>query len=156
MLRLCKGDLLESNFDVIGHQVNCQSKMGAGIALQIRDKFPGSYNMFIDDKRAPEKKLGDCLCFETGLKAPSFVFHLYGQLNYGKREVFTDYPALQQSLNKMIRMTKELEVALKRPLKIALPYKLGCGLAGGNWTIVNSIIEFISIESGTNIYLCKI
>lgn len=32
------GNLLDAKTDVIAHQVNCQGVMGAGIALQIKNK----------------------------------------------------------------------------------------------------------------------
>lgn len=33
-------DLLEFKCDIFCHQVNCQGRMGSGIAKQIRNKYP--------------------------------------------------------------------------------------------------------------------
>ena len=35
---------------------------------------------------------------------------------------------------------------LKNPLYIAIPYKMGCGLAGGDWNKVTEILEEIERE----------
>jgi O-acetyl-ADP-ribose deacetylase (regulator of RNase III) len=37
------GDLLDQKTDVIAHQVNCLGVMGAGVALQIKNKWPEVY-----------------------------------------------------------------------------------------------------------------
>ena len=37
-----------------------------------------------------------------------------------------------------------------------MPYKLGCGLAGGNWTKVYKIIEILAEDFKYNIYIYKI
>ena len=44
-----KGDLLEITEGIICHQVNCQRVAGAGLALQIRKKWPSWYESFKND-----------------------------------------------------------------------------------------------------------
>lgn len=39
-----KGNLLESDCDIICHQTNTLGIMGGGIALQIKNKYPLLYN----------------------------------------------------------------------------------------------------------------
>ena len=46
MITYVKGDLLDSNCDYICHQVNCRGVMGAGIAKQIRERFPEVYRVY--------------------------------------------------------------------------------------------------------------
>lgn len=43
MIKIIEGNLLEASEDIIGHQVNCQSVMGSGIAKSIRDKYSELY-----------------------------------------------------------------------------------------------------------------
>ena len=43
-----KGDLLEANLDYYCHQVNCQGKMGSGIAKSIKEKWPIVYKEYCD------------------------------------------------------------------------------------------------------------
>ena len=46
MITYVKGNLLESDCNYICHQVNCQGRMGSGIAGQIREKWPIVYEMY--------------------------------------------------------------------------------------------------------------
>ena len=43
-----KGDLLEADLDYYCHQVNCQGKMGSGIAKSIKEKWPIVYDKYIE------------------------------------------------------------------------------------------------------------
>ena len=54
-MRYVKGNILDSDADAILHQVNCQGVMGAGLAKQIRGRYPNVYekykNACVNDKR---------------------------------------------------------------------------------------------------------
>ena len=39
-IRFVTGDLFSTDAKYICHQVNCQGKMGSGVAKQVREKFP--------------------------------------------------------------------------------------------------------------------
>lgn len=43
MIRIVKGSLLRANEDILGHQVNTLGAMGAGLAKQIKEKYPYVY-----------------------------------------------------------------------------------------------------------------
>lgn len=65
-----------------------------------------------------------------------YVCNLYGQLTYGRTGQHTCYEALERALEAL------QDFALSRHIKeVALPYKIGCGLAGGDWNVVHGIIE---------------
>ena len=114
---------------IICHQVNCRAAMGAGLARQIRDKWPIVFDEYV--KVCSPKKLGD---FQIILVAPQlYVANLFGQLNYGRGERQTNYAALTAAL---FGAMKEHPGATFR-----VPYGLGCGLAGGNWVTVLNLIE---------------
>ena len=40
MLIYVKGNLLDKQWDIFCHQVNCKGVMGSGIAKQIAEKYP--------------------------------------------------------------------------------------------------------------------
>lgn len=40
------GDILTSTADVICHQVNCKGVMGAGLAKQIKQKYPAVFKLY--------------------------------------------------------------------------------------------------------------
>ncbi|EGL17721.1 hypothetical protein HMPREF9413_4472 [Paenibacillus sp. HGF7] len=41
---------------------------------------------------------------------------------------------------------------MKSEQSIALPYNIGCGLAGGDWDIVEQIIEEVFIDYDVTLY----
>lgn len=114
---------------IICHQVNCRAAMGAGLARQIRDKWPVVFDEYV--KVCSPKKLGD---FQVVQVAPQlYVANLFGQLSFGRDKRQTNYAALGTAL---FRAMKEHPNATFR-----VPYGLGCGLAGGNWVTVLNLIE---------------
>ena len=64
MIKVINGDLFNSTARFIVHQVNCQGKMGSGVALQVKQKFflP---QMYIH-KKIPKKR-----AFSLVKKAPA-------------------------------------------------------------------------------------
>ena len=103
--------------------------MGAGLARQIRDKWPVVFDEYV--KVCNPEKLGD---FQVVQVAPQlYVANLFGQLSFGRDKRQTNYAALGTAL---FRAMKEHPDATFR-----VPYGLGCGLAGGNWVTVLNLIE---------------
>ncbi|HFK1435062.1 TPA: macro domain-containing protein [Bacillus cereus] len=136
MIKVVEGDILQASEDVVGHQVNCQGVMGAGLAKQIRDKYPDVYNIYAKNcyKTHPMNLMGDILVIQIEGK---YVANIFSQLNYGRKKGvrYTDYVALHTGLMHL------REYAESRGLTVALPYNIGCGLAGGDWDKVYTIID---------------
>jgi len=144
-MKTIKGDLiqlaLQGEFDAIAHGCNCHNMMGAGIALQIRKAFPGTYQIDTQYSQVQDdyNKLGTIsvcdveqyndkqdLTKQTG----SFtVINAYTQFDGGRN---LDYDALKMCLKKINHYFKGK--------KIGLP-QIGCGIAGGNWNIAKRYIE---------------
>lgn len=124
-----EGNLLNVERGIIGHQVNCQRVMNAGVAQQIRHKWPVVYTYFMG--RVP--LLGDCDLVPVGSEL--WVANLYGQDKFGGSKRQTDYTALRLALSRLQAK------AAAQDLPVYLPYGIGCGLGGGDWKIVASIIE---------------
>lgn len=142
------GDLLDSKADIIAHQVNCQGKMGSGVAKAIRNKYPEVYDEYC--KFRP-KRLGKCQIVVC--KDGSLVANLYGQDKYGyDGKQYTDIKALFQCLVKL----REFAKATGKK-SIALPYGIGCGLGGANWDEVSNILDVIFKEKyGIKLELWKL
>ena len=138
MIKYVTGNLLEAEDDIIGHQVNCMNAFGAGLAGQIRSKYPNVYDEYTAlcgmNKDNRSTLLGHVQFVEVGDN--KYVANLFSQLNYGRQKIlYTDYPSLKLAL------TELRDVADEHRLSVALPKFLGCGLAGGDWEIVSKIIE---------------
>ncbi len=138
MVKELNGNILNSGADIICHQVNCQGAMGAGLAKQIRQRWPKAYEDYIKfcGLSSPYDKLGKVKLTEAA--RGKYIAHIFAQLNYGrKRLCYTNYDALHHGFEYLARLQHE------KGLRVALPYGIGCGLAGGDWGIVRSDIENI-------------
>ncbi len=142
------GNILDAPEKIICQQVNCQKTMGSGLAGQIIKKYPDikrSYLTYCDTytKTSPKDLLGRVHFYY----APDgkIIANLFGQLYYGRCGIqYTDYDALGQAL---VGVGIEMK---RRRFTVAIPQGIGCGLAGGDWTIVKAMIE--SYNSVVNDY----
>lgn len=135
MIRYVDGDLVRDaeNYDVIIHGCNCFCTMGAGIAPQIKNKFPEAYAADCATVSGDRDKLGTITHTDTSSKP--IVVNLYSQYGYNGRthgDVDLDYDALRSGL----KLVKE-----KFSGKFIGMPRIGAGLAGGDWNIIEKIIE---------------
>lgn len=147
-MTIIEGNLLDAKADAILHQVNCQGVMGSGLAKQIRDRFPVVYQYYKawcgDVHYNPPGFLKSPLLGKvqvvypddppvgTPPKLPAIV-NLFAQNKFGRNGCYTDYEALR----KCLRQVNEIF----HGRTVALPYKMSCGLGGGDWRTVVGIIE---------------
>lgn len=134
MVEYANGDITEVKHGIICHQVNCALVMGAGLAKQLRRKWPQVYNIYKNIPVPLEQRLGHCqmIKINTGL----YVANLFGQFGYNSHIMCTSYEALGQAIQGL----NEWHKGCYATLPIYIPYKMGCGLAGGNWDTVQSIL----------------
>ncbi|MEY8352364.1 appr-1-p processing [Lachnospiraceae bacterium 54-53] len=146
MLKYCSGDIFTSEADIICHQVNCQGVFGRGMAGLIKKMFPEVEKTYkVITKQWQEQAggktselLGRVSAQPVEMDGRWFLIaNLYGQDDYGKDGVYTDYKALEQAVQEIRDF---VEVRNKRET-VAFPYKIGCGYAGGDWETVRAIIE---------------
>ena len=133
-----KGDILNAEENIICHQVNCQGFMNKGLAKEIRKKWSNvyaEYKELVDKVKNKSLLLGTCqIVMVQSIESHKFVSNLFAQLYFGKG-FQTNYNALTGALNMVKNFAKENKYS------IALPCRIGCGLAGGDWGIVKSIIH---------------
>jgi O-acetyl-ADP-ribose deacetylase (regulator of RNase III) len=149
------GDLIElakqGKFDVIAHGVNCFCTMGAGIAPQMAKAF-GVDNLPLESSfhKGNINKLGQIDYTASYVKAPEkvreklpfahkelIIVNAYTQYNFGANhkdgdEKPLDYEALQLCFRKMNHIFKGKHIGLPQ---------IGCGLAGGSWSLVQKYIK---------------
>ena len=134
MIRYIDGDLVRDaeNYDVIVHGCNCFCTMGSGIAPQIKKKFPEAYAVDCATTSGDKSKLGTITFTES---TKPIVVNLYSQFGFNGRthgEIDVDYDAIRSGM----KLIKE-----KFSGKFIGMPKLGSGLAGGSWEIIEKIIE---------------
>ncbi len=140
MITYVTGDLVNAfmskDVDVIAHQANCFNTMRSGVAKAIVEEYPEAAKADQQTTKGDASKLGTMSVAEAGYPV-GLIYNLYGQFHYGRDGgQYTIYPALENAMQMMADDLRERGYLGK----IGLP-KLGCGLAGGKWSIVESIIE---------------
>ena len=143
MVNYVKGDLLESDCDYICHQVNCQGVMNSGIAKQIREKWPwvfSSYAIYCGRHSGIRSEMLGTIWgvrIDHDNRNPQWVINMFSQEDYGYNgSRFTSYDAFATCLTAM-------RDRLPRDKTIGFPKNIGCGLGGGNWKIISTLIEEI-------------
>jgi O-acetyl-ADP-ribose deacetylase (regulator of RNase III) len=132
-MEIVKGDALNTNADILLHQVNLQGIMGGGIAYQIAKTYP---NVEKEYKSYKNKELGNVLFVKTEK-------YVIGNCFSQKYNFDTDYEALKKCLYKVVEYMKKNNFK-----SVAIPYKYGCGIANGDWNIVEKIFDTIITENG--------
>lgn len=137
-IQVVTGDILLATENILVHQVNCMGKMGSGLALHLRKKYPMLYDGYVSYCRlvdSPSELLGDVYFYYHSQHR--IVANVFGQLYYGRKMgvQYTDYDALASG------MIKVGELARRRNLTVAIPFGMGAGLGGGDWNIIRGIME---------------
>lgn len=129
-------DILTVRKGIICHQIN-PWKMGAGLALAIRKRYPQHYEDFEDWKKYRTGDPTGYVLF-TQLDVGFVVAGLCAQPRYGRGAgiAYTNYRALGECFDKVYEYTQKHGIE-----PVYIPWKIGCGLGGGLWHIVEDIIE---------------
>jgi|GEM_PF-1515242 len=130
-------DILNNKEGIIVHQVNCQGVMGGGIAGQIKEKYPIVYkNYQTTNVKWVPGMIQMVAINPVDKERKLFVCNLAGQNDFGrdKNKVYTDYFAVREGFKKLKNVSKIFN------LPVFVPYKMGCGLANGNWNKYSEII----------------
>lgn len=128
------GDALQTDSKYICHQVNYYGVMGAGIAKQIKANYPitfAQYKSVCDESANKQDLLGTVLMVAESGKT---IINMFSQDGMGHNGCFTDYEAFKKCLQSIASQIPFGEA-------IAMPYLIGCGIAGGGWEIVLNLIK---------------
>lgn len=138
-VKVVDGDILNCEEDIICHQTNCIGIMGGGVALQIRKKYPNVYEEYVafckQYRVHPAELLGHVQFCNT--PDGKVIANCFGQNSTSGSPVLTNYAALEEALYTVNKFARS------RKLTVAIPYNIGCGIAGGNWATVEEIINRI-------------
>lgn len=135
-------------FNILAHCVNCQRKMGSGIAKQVKNRYNVAYEKYINNQKL--KLLGDSQIVEIG--EYRYVANVYGQEFYGneKGKVYVDYNALLKALHKTFSFAKE------RDYTIGFPYLFASDRAGGDWDgKILPMIEELSNTYNVDVFIVR-
>lgn len=160
MIKFFNGDLLKSGCDIICHQVNEYGVMGAGIAKQIKEKYPKAFEDYVKAIKEKTSK-GENLPLIALSKQPDGVIiaNMFTQ-----RDGKTDIEILRKAVTLLALQIYDLFITkgkmdshtgafFDRPFRVGIPHKYGCGIAKGDWESVLEIwedvfrgLEYIDLE----------
>ena len=147
MINYIKGDLFTTPDNIIAHGVNCQGVMGSGVAKVIRNKYPQAYQDYLDfcALRDPDYFLLGAVK-SSHQPDGKIILNCFTQLDYGKDgKRYVSYDAIDDC---MVYINEYLD---PRTGNISMP-KIGAGLGGGNWEVIESIIKYRLDKHTVNVY----
>lgn len=159
------GNLLNAPVDYICHQVNCQGRMGSGIAKQIKERWPIVYDQYIAAFKEREEEIVKlCGQWETPISvSETFLGHLqqipvsdtqtvinmFAQQWYGYDNTrYTSYDAFRTCLG-------GIRDSVPKGSTIGFPDHIGCGLGGANWEVIKTMIEEV-LAKDFEVYIYKL
>jgi hypothetical protein len=167
MITTINKDILTVDKGVIVHSVNCIGAVG-GLAGAIARKWPKNadeYRAHVKRQELPIMLLGSV--FEVNVAHNVVVANLFGQNNVGTSKQQTEYAALISGFKSIASTTfygddnipdysnHEYYQSKLTLNDIYIPYKIGCGLGGASWNLVEEILHKIFDNSHKNVYICK-
>jgi len=145
MITYIKGDLLQTDVNIIVHGCNAQGVMGSGVALTIKNKYPLAYKYYREQYECGLLYLGNVIPVRTRENNKNIhILNAITQQYYGKDgKQYVSYPALRSCFKYIPKYCKKYKDWYNEPnniSQIAMP-KIGAGLGGGDWNIIERIIE---------------
>lgn len=140
MIKEVEGNLLTyPGIQVVCHQTNCLGVMGAGIAKQIKTKNPEMFKRYVRFCRQfPDAhNLLGMVQFTESDDGKQVFANMFGEYSFaesvapyddGGKPRHTDYDALKECFRRL-----HTWLVINERTNAGIPYKLGCGLAGGDW-----------------------
>lgn len=155
-IKIIDGNLLDfpNGIDFIAHSCNTQNIMGGGIARQIKDRYPNAYSADCHAMMNNDNQLGWYSFAVTDATQNKGIYNMYTQDKIGGNRA-VNYEAFYVALNKVVdhiewQMKSEDEEKI-----LGLPWGISCGLAGGSWNVIFSMINDILIDRNLKTYIVK-
>lgn len=135
LVRVVRGDLMRCAEAVLAHQCNCESKNARGLAKALFERWP---SVDVYAKRTNPSTPGTIEVRQVHGRA---VVALFGQIKPGKPWGRLD--GRVQRLEYFRRALDRLGDFMSREgtAAVAMPYLIGCGLAGGEWIVYEAAIH---------------
>ena len=151
MIEYIEKDLTTVGMGIVAHGVNCQHKMGSGVAKAIREKWPTAYNVYMAEPKG-KAMLGTANMIAVGdLNDQLWVANCYTQVFYGYGGgQYADADAIERSIGQVAQWADIYNLPIFMP-------KIGCGLGGLKWEDVLPGVERINENNNrVTIYICDL
>ena len=147
MINYVEHNVTDVTHGIVAHGVNCQRKMGSGVAKAIRAKWPIAYDRYMAFGLQGKDALGLTHIIEVdeGL----WVANCYTQEYYGyDKKRYASLSAVKNTLEEVFGYAALLNVPVYLP-------KIGCGRGGLKWEAeVEPLINSLSKAYEIPTYVC--
>lgn len=156
MVKIIDGNLLDfpNGIDFIAHSCNTQNVMGAGIARQIKDRYPMAYQADCHAMYEDEVGLGSYSFAWTDATQSKGIYNMYTQDRIGGERA-VDYEGFYLTLQNVANNIEWQDKHDDKISTLGLPWMISCGLAGGSWNVIFSMINDILIDRNFKTYIVK-
>jgi hypothetical protein len=139
-MKTINSDIFKGKWNGMVHCANLYHTFGAGIAKIIKTKYPEAYEADVN------AKLGQFSYATVFRNGECFdVFNLYGQKGIGNDGHPLNRNAQYDAIHDGVwRICELIESQFKKDYTLAFPYGMCCGLAGGDWSIVEAILKSVN------------
>ena len=151
-MKIVEGNLLDfpEGIDTIIQNCNIRSIMGAGLALQIKNRYPEAYQA--DKKFLPkdEDRFGRYSTADVG--GGRTIVNIYAQDLYGKNLSESGSPFRIEYYEKSLKAFLDASHFDLDDMVLGIPWTIGSGLAAGCWDTIRLATEQICKENGVKAY----
>ena len=133
-----RAELLDAGLAALAHGSNCSGTMGAGVARDIRRRWPSLYRLYRNACRAGSFLPGDVLVWP----GPPVVYSLAVQLRPGPT---ASLAAIEVAVARMLALAEAEGVT-----EIGMP-RIGCGPGGLRWGEVGPVLDDLAAASDVDL-----
>lgn len=162
---ILNSDLLSVTDGIIIHQCNTTTKTTKGLAKLIFKKFPyasqevgkeiGSISVFGFDRHVQDYRHYGHVCDGIACYKPHMpiIVNMYAQIKPGKNHKNKEdrLTYFKMCLDKLAEYCKDQKIT-----NVNVPYKIGCGLAGGEWFKYKAMLQEFESSHDININIHKL
>ncbi|NDG52854.1 MAG: hypothetical protein EBY39_07510 [Flavobacteriia bacterium] len=156
MVKIIDGNLLDfpNEIDFIAHSCNTHNVMGAGIAREIKNRYPNAYSSDCHAMMEGDNVLGNFSFAVTDATQNKGIFNMYTQDKIGGERA-VNYEAFYTALENVANYIEWQSKHECEKKVLGLPFGISCGLAGGSWTIIFAMINDILVDRNFKSYIVK-
>lgn len=143
MIKWKKGSILEADEIYIAHQCNCVSENSVGLALNIFNRFPQA------NTYGSKRNFGTIDTIHVG--NGKYIINMYAQYYPGGPKYKDTSKVRLEAFQSCLDYISEIPLS-----SIAMPDKIGCGLAKGDWDTYYKMIEQFSKKHSIDVILYQI
>lgn len=136
MLTICEGDIFETEVDALVNPVNCVGVMGAGLALQFKNRWPHYFKNYKWRCQNNMVHLRNVYVFNDiwpSSGAPVTLISFPTKNHWDDKSNLDDIGFGLDALGEFLRRSKAIK-------SVSIP-ALGCGLGGLSWEQVEPVID---------------